>query len=247
VRVALGIVAGLVLLALAVVLLAPASLVDPLLVARTGGRVRLVDAGGLWWRGHGTLATANGDARMPIAWHVALLPLATRTLDLELVPAEATMPRGELRVAHDAVDARDLHVALPAALLRAFAPALEPLALGGDIDVSTASFTWRPRQITGKLAGVWRESRLAIVGIPVTLGRVVTTVSGTGDAAQGAFDNSGGELAVHGTWRAIGDRLEAATTLTPTSATSPALRALLPMLGQVDAQGRVRLTWQDRR
>jgi hypothetical protein len=247
VRVGLGIVAGGVLLALAVAVLAPASLVDPLLAARTGGRVRLVDAGGFWWRGHGTLAAANGEARMPIAWRIAWLPLVARTLDVEFVPDEPTMPRGHVRVSRDTLDARNLHLTVPAALLPAFAPALEAVAPAGDIDVSTASFAWRSQQATGKVDGTWRNARLAILGIPVALGRIVTTASGTGDGAQGAFDNSAGEIAIHGTWRAAGKRLETATTLTPTSSTSPALHALLPMLGHVDPQGGVHLTWQGQR
>jgi hypothetical protein len=247
VRVAAGIVAGVVLLALAAVVLAPASLVDPLLAARTGGRVRLADAGGLWWRGHGVLAAADGDARMPIAWRVALLPLVARTLDLELVQNEPAMPRGHVRIARDAIDARDLRVTVPAALLPAFAPAMEAVAPAGEIDVSTTSFAWRPPQASGKIDGVWRDARLAILGIPVALGPVVATASGTGDAAQGVFDSSGGDIAVHGTWRASGDRVETATTLIPTSSTPAALRAMLPMLGQVDAQGAVHVGWQGRR
>lgn len=246
-RVAIRILAGLVLLACAVLVLAPASVVDPVLAARTGGRVRLVGAGGLWWRGHGTLATANGDARMPIAWRVALLPLAMRTLDVTFVPRDPAMPRGHLRVAPDAVDVRDLQLRVPAALLPALAPVLESVVPSGHLDVSTAAFAWRPRRADGKVDAVWRDAGLAILGIPVALGRVASTISGTSGGAQGAFDNSGGEVAIHGTWRVIGDRLETASTLAPNASTPPALRALLPMLGQPDAQGAVHVAWQGKR
>lgn len=59
----------------AVAVLAPASLVEAPLAARTQNRVRLSESTGFWWKGRGTLALGDGSARLPIAWRMELPPL----------------------------------------------------------------------------------------------------------------------------------------------------------------------------
>lgn len=246
-RVVLGIVAGVVLLACAIVALAPAAVLDPLVASRSEGRVRLADASGLWWRGDGVVTSTDKQARMPIAWHVHLLPLLRARLVIELVPARAGMPSGTLAVARGDVEAHALQLTLPASLLPAFVPALSAVAPDGDVDVTSTSFTWRAAHADGRLDVVWHDARLALIGFPISLGSVRGAANGTPEGVQGMFENRGGELGARGTWAMRGDAVEGVTTLTPTSATPAALRAVLPMLGKREEDGSVRVEWRSRR
>jgi hypothetical protein len=246
VRVVLGIVAGVVLLACAVVALAPAALLDPLVASRTDGRVRLADASGLWWRGDGIVTATGTPASVPVAWRVRLLPLLRSLFVIELVPARAGMPTGTLALARGNVELHALRFTLPASLLPALAPALSTVAPEGDVDLRSESFTWRGARADGRLDVVWRDAHLALVGFPISLGTVRGAASGTPEGVRGTFDNQGGDLAARGSWTMRGNTIEGVTTLTPTAAASPALRAVLPMLGKSDADGSVRIEWRNR-
>jgi hypothetical protein len=247
VRVVLGIVAGVVLLACAIVALAPAGLLDPLVASRTEGRVRLADANGFWWRGDGVVTATGTQASVPVAWRIRLLQLLRGRLTIEFVPAHTGMPTGTLAVARGEVEAHALQFTLPAALLPAFVPALSTVTPDGDLDVTSASFTWRAAHADGRVDVVWRDAELALVGFPISLGTIRGAASGTPEGLQGTFENRGGELGARGTWAMRGDAIDGVTTLTPTIATSPALRAVLPMLGTRDAGGNVRIEWRSRR
>ena len=88
---------------------APAAWLDAPLAARTQGRLRLADASGFWWRGRAVVTTNDGGARMPIAWRVALMPLASGHLVIELRPHdEASGPTGTIDVRRGRFDVRDL-------------------------------------------------------------------------------------------------------------------------------------------
>ena len=50
--------------------IAPASLIDATLAARTQQRIRLTDTTGFWWRGSGVIASADGTQRLPIDWQL---------------------------------------------------------------------------------------------------------------------------------------------------------------------------------
>jgi type II secretion system (T2SS) protein N len=244
---ALGLAAGLLLLAVAVVALAPASLVDPVVAKRTGGRVRLADAGGFWWRGHGVVTSNEAHGQMPIAWRVRFLPLARGRIAIDFIASQPPMPSGTLEVATGVVEARDLQLTIPAALLAAFVPTLTVLAPDGDVELRTPSFSWHAPAADGRIDAAWQDARLSIAGIPVALGRITGSASGAGERIAGAFDNTGGDLRVSGRWRIDRDSVDATTTLVPDTRTPPALRAVLPMLGSPASDGSVRIEWRGRR
>jgi type II secretion system (T2SS) protein N len=243
----LRIVAALLLLTVAAVALAPASLVDALAAAGTAGRVRVADTSGFWWRGHGVVTSQHARAGVPIAWRVRFLPLARGRLVVDLAAVQPDMPSGTLALSSDDVEAHDLRLTVPALLLPAFVPSLSALAPAGDIDIRTTSFTWNASVANGQLDATWRDARLAIAGFPVLLGRIAGSASGSGDRLGGAFDNTGGDLGIRGTWQVLPDATQATTTLTPTHRTPAALRALLPMLGRTNGNGSVEIDWRGRR
>ena len=68
-RVALAILAGAVLLAIALAIGAPASLLDARVAAASDGRLRIADAEGTLWNGSGQLLLVPGGTRRALAWH----------------------------------------------------------------------------------------------------------------------------------------------------------------------------------
>ena len=67
----------------AVAVLAPASLVETPLAARTQNRLRLSESAGFWWKGRGTLALADGSARLPVV---------SATMSVRRVTSTSTLP-----------------------------------------------------------------------------------------------------------------------------------------------------------
>ena len=59
----------------AVMITAPASLVDGRLDALSGGRLRLANASGTLWNGAGDVRMLPGSTGMPVSWHVDAWPL----------------------------------------------------------------------------------------------------------------------------------------------------------------------------
>lgn len=246
-RALLRVVLGLVVLAAAFTLVAPASLLDGPVAASTGDHLRLVDTSGVWWRGRGAVATRDGAVRVPVAWHVSFAPLLTGALVVTLVGHDAAMPTGSVSVRHEALDVRDLHVAASAALVSALVPALTSVALDGELDLRTPAFTWRNNGGSGTIDATWEHARI-VVGAPIDLGRVVADAKPVADGLSGNVRNAGGDLAIDGNVGLHGNVVSASFKLTPTARASQAVRAMLPLLGAADSSGAVTLAWRsDRR
>lgn len=239
------VVLGLVVLGAALVLLAPATLLDGPLATQTGDRLRLTDATGLWWRGRGAIATRDGAARISVAWRVAFAPLLAGEVVVVLNADElAAMPTGTVALRNGAIDVRDLHVTAPVALVAAWVPASMPTALHGDLDLRAPSFAWRGRSGSGTLDATWQHAAIVAGASPIDLGRVVATVKPVSDGIGGTVRNEGGDLAIDGTVSAQAGLTSVSLKLAPTARASQALRAMLPLLGAVDNAGTVTLTWR---
>ena len=239
---------GIAVLAAACVMLAPASLLDAPLASRTGDRLRLADAHGFWWRGRGIVATRDGAARVPVAWRISLAPLVTGSLVVTLQTGnEPAMPTGTVVVRDGALDIHDLHLVAPAALVPALVPALSAVALRGDVDVRAPSFAWRGDSGSGTLDATWQAASILVGAQPIVLGRVVVNARPVADGVEGTVRNAGGDLAVDGNLALRHGIANLTLKLAPTTRASPALRAMLPLIGPPDAAGAVTLTWQSAR
>lgn len=248
-RLLLRVVLAIVVLAAALVLLAPAALLDARVATRTGDRLHLADATGFWWHGAAVLTTPDGTARVPLAWRVAFAPLLTGTLVVELrARDDSAMPTGTLTLADGTLDMRNVHLRVPAALVPALVPALKPVALRGDIDVHAPSFTWRRGSASGTLDATWQQAGIVAGALPVDLGRVTAGMAPAHEGVDGTLRNAGGDVAIDGTLTARRGVIDVSITLTPTGRASQALRTMLPLLGRSDAAGRVQVAWRsDRR
>jgi hypothetical protein len=250
---AAGIAVGVALLAGALLALAPATLLDTMLAARTDHRVRLADAEGFWWRGRGMIARADGGAHLPIAWRVAWVPLLHRALVIDLQPGTGDdTPSGEITVQHGALEVRNLHVRAPAAVALAFAPASQALAWGGDIVLDAPAFAWHDRSGAGRFDALWRQARVVAGTLALDLGNVTVSPASAGaDAAArasaAAVHNSGGDVAVDGTLTSRDGGVDVALTLKPTPASPQAIRQVLPLLGAPDGAGGVQIRWRSDR
>ena len=246
-RTLLRVVLGAVALVAACLLLAPASLLDAPLVARTSGRLRLADAHGVWWRGHGVLAAQDGSARVPIGWRVALVPMLTGSLVVTLHGDDEAMPTGTFAVRDGALDVRDLHVVAPATMLSAVVPALSAVTLRGEIDARAPSFAWRRDSSVGTIDATWQSATIVAGALPIDLGRVVVNARPANGGVAGTVRNAGGALAIDGTIDLHDGIAGASFKLAPTPGASSAVRALLALTARPDDAGAVTLTWRSDR
>ena len=254
---------GLALAIAALFALAPATIADAVLAAQTGGAWRLADAQGPWWRGRAVLCSGDGRARLPLAWRVALLPLARGVLSIDFDTGDAAyaasaMP-SRIGLQRETLSLRDLRLQLPAAFAVELAPRLAALARAGMLDVGGAlelrarSFELSPTGGHGNLDARWDGARLVVAGSTVDLGQVTLALAAQQGRLRGTLRNAGGDLALEGSIEgtiggAVADSnagdpgsVETAITLTPLPSTPEALRRSLPMLGAPDASGAVHL------
>jgi hypothetical protein len=244
VRIVLRVVLAAVVLAAACLLLAPASLLDAPLAARTGERLRLADARGLWWHGHGVLAARDSPLRVPVAWRVALAPLLTGSLVVTFGGNDTAAPTGTLAIRDGSLDAHDLHIAVPATLVATLVPALSGIALRGEIDARAPAFAWRRGAVQGTIDATWQPATFVAGALPIDLGRVAVNARPAGEGIAGTVRNSGGALAIDGTVNVAGHVATASLKLTPNASASAAVRALLALAARPDDAGTVTLTWQ---
>jgi hypothetical protein len=242
----LRVLLGVLVLAAAVIMLAPATLLDAPLAARTGERLRLTDARGLWWSGRGVVARANGAARIPIAWRVDLPALARGELVVRVSDADTAAALGTLKVSRGSIDVRDLHLDVPAALAGAFDSRLDAIALGGNVRLAAPGYAVRGASRTGEIDATWQRARVVADKANVDLGTVTFDSAPVDGGTAGSIRNVGGDVAVAGTLSDRAGSLEAAVTLTPTPAAPQSVRRILPLLGAPDGADGVRIAWRSR-
>ena len=244
--IALG--AGVLFLALALTMRAPATLADARLNALSGGRLRMVDARGTVWNGSGTLWLPPGFATARIDWHVDAWPLLWGELRGSFRGEAVPEPRASFALASNGFALRDVVLAVPAgALLRTIA---EPLAAsGGTLGLRTDALIWRGNTVDGRVAIRWDgaslpgpkpEARLA-------LGDVRLDAIGQGNALGGTLANAGGDVDISGSARLAGEGARIEMLIRPRAGIDTergrAIAAALAIVAQSDGAGGYRLVW----
>jgi general secretion pathway protein N len=247
-RVLLVVFAAVVLLALAVVALAPASLVVTAVENATSSRIALAEVDGTVWNGSGTLVDGEGR-RLPLAWKTDGVAAARGKLHLRVMPrANEAGPRADITLDDGKMHARDVALVVPATwLAESFARAL-PIAVTGDVAVTIASLDWASQGSAGDARFEWRDARLSAAGAaPLDLGKVTATLAARDNQLAGPIANEGGDLAVAGNVAAFANGAgEADVLLTPRRSDETTTR-MLAAIGTPEGGGyRVRAQWHAR-
>jgi general secretion pathway protein N len=248
-RRALAITAGAVLLAITLLIIAPAALLDARINALSDGRVRLANSAGTLWHGSGELVMLPAGTRQPLFWRLDAWPLlrgeirATIALDADGA-RNATVAYGR-----DRLDVRDLDVSLPAQSVLLAAAPKTPLGFGGSLALHVERLVQLPDVLDAQLSGEWRDGsvRGSSADSPISVGDVRIALNGRGAEINGPLRNSGGDVEIDGQV-AVGAagtvRLDA--TVRPRSSDrerADRIAVALAALGAPDGRGGYRLTW----
>jgi hypothetical protein len=242
---------ALVLIAVAITALAPASLVAPYVERATHGRLAATGVEGTLWRGHGVLGA--GDARMPIAWTLDAAPLVTGEMHLRITPIDGVgeSPRADITAAQRRITARDVRVSVPARLLQGALTPRTPWrgvwTADGQVAATTPSLEWTPASYDGSLQVDWRHARLTVVDVlSVDLGDATAALTARGERLEGPVTNVGGDLEVRGDV-AVDTRGAASISLllTPRRPDDAELARALAAIGTPEGTG-WRIGWQTR-
>jgi general secretion pathway protein N len=237
-------------LALALAILAPATLVDDRVSALTGGRLRIADASGTVWSGTGDVSAPAANLRIPIAWRIERLPLLWAELH-GTVSAQGNPPFSFV-IGRERYDVRNVILSLPAAmLLRAVgAPAIIADA-GGRIDIHVARLSQAHEALEGQIEARWLDASLPgpRPDIRIALGDVRIESAGRGGRLAGTIANTGGNVDIAGS---IGiDAAQGASIdalIRPRdqldAERSNAIAAALSMIGRGDGTGAYRVVWK---
>jgi general secretion pathway protein N len=199
-------VAGAALFLLALVVTAPASLVDGRLNALSAGRLRMANASGTLWNGAGEVRVPPGNAGVPVSWHIDALPLLWGELRGTLAGSDDTAPAASFSLSAREVSLRNVGLALPAgALLRAAGAPVALATAGGNVGLRISELNRRGDRIEGQVALRWDQATLQAASIGarpsprIALGDVRFDGTGQGNAIAGMLANADGDVDISGT------------------------------------------------
>ena len=246
----LGVVAGAILLAAALIIEAPASLLDRRVADLTDGRVRITAATGTVWRGAGELALLPDDVRVPIAWRLEPMPLLRGGLAGSLTTGDANR-RATFAVEQENFIVHDFAIALPAASVLRTAGIPDALTnAAGTLTLDAADLARRGDRLEARANLLWTDAVLAapVTGARIALGDVRVAAAGSGSEIPATLSNSGGEVDIAGSllFSARGTaRIDA--RIKPRQGLAPdrneAIAAALSNIGRADGAGGYRVVW----
>ncbi len=242
--------AGAVLLAAALAIEAPATLLDRRVAELTDGRVRIGAATGSLWRGSGEVTLLPDGVRIPVAWRLEATSLLRGGLAGSLVAADANRP-ATFAVGQEDFSVRDFAITLPAAavLRTAGVPGVLTDA-GGTLAVGVTSLARRGDQLEARADIHWKDAALprSMTGTRIALGEVRINVGGSGAEIPATLSNTGGEVDIAGTLvfstrgtPRIDARIKPRSGLP--AGRAEAIAAVLSGVGRRDGAGAYRIAW----
>ena len=245
-RFSMAILWVLIIAAVALVALAPASWLDRRIASATAGKIRINDAQGTVWRGNGAFVDAQGTWRVPIGWRVEPLAVAKGALDVELEPSEPDAPRGRVLLQNESADLRNVRLTVQARVLPSLSPVTLPIEPGGELVLDAPAFRYRMNQMEGSFDVRWERARVATAGSALDLGTVTAHVAPKGSALVGTIGNVGGDARVDGDVALASSGASVRVNISPGPGVPPDIARLLSALGTPDANGVVHLQWSQR-
>lgn len=242
--------AGALLLAAALAIEAPATLLDSRVADLTAGRIRLVAATGTVWRGSGELALQPDGVRIPVAWRLEPIALLRGGLAGSLTTAEANRP-ATFHVEREDFDVHDLAIALPAGSVLRSAGLPDALAnTGGTLTLDVANLARRGDRLEAQADLKWLDASLPapLAGARIALGDIRVLAAGSGSEVPATLANSGGDVDIAGTMVFSGhDAPQIDARIKPRAGLSAdrnqAIGAVLSGIGRADGAGGYRVVW----
>ncbi len=247
-RPALAIAAGAVLLSGALVITAPATLLDSRLAALSDGHLRLADAAGTIWNGSGEVVLLPTAVHVPLRWRLDAWPLLRGEVRGAVGTHTELAPDATLVYGRDRFELYKLDLALPVESILPFATRTN-IALGGTLTVHLNHLAWVAGALDGQLTLLWRDASLPGLRADtrIGLGDVRADLNASGAELSGPLRNTGGDIEINGqlAFTAAGaTSLDA--TLRPRGADrerAELVTAALSTLGAADVEGGYRVHW----
>ena len=248
-------VAGAALLMVALLIMAPATLIDGRLDVLSAGRLRLANASGTVWNGAGDLRVLPGDMGIPLYWHIDAWPLLRGELRGTLSRDDDAAAPATFSLSAREATLRNVVMALPAgALLRAAGAPAALATAGGNVGVRIGDLTRRDDRVDGQVALSWDQATLqsTLIGprqsSRIALGNVRFDGTGQGNAVAGTLSNAGGEVEIAGTASvAMNGTARADVLIRPRASVdverTRAISSALATIGRPDSSGAFRITW----
>lgn len=246
----LVIVAGATLLAAALIIEAPATLLDPRVADLTDGRVRIAAATGTIWRGAGELTLLPDGVRIPIVWRLEPMPLLRGGLAGSLTAGDANRP-ATFTVEQQDFIVHDFAIALPATSALRIAGVPDALTnAGGTLTLDAADLARRGDRLEARANLNWTNAALAapLTGTRIALGDVRLAAAGSGSEIPATLSNSGGEVDIAGSLvfstrgtPQIDARIKPRPGLPADR--NGAIGAALSSIGRADGAGGYRIVW----
>ena len=249
-RRALAITAGAVLLAITLLIIAPAALLDARINALSDGRVRLANAAGTLWRGSGELVVLPAGTRQPLFWRLDAWPLLRGEIRATIAVDADGARSATVAYGRDRLDVRDLDVSLPAQSVLLAAAPKTPLGFGGSLALHVERLVQLPDVLDAQLSAEWRDGTIrgSSADAPISVGDVRIALNGRGAEINGPLRNTGGDVEIDGQV-AVGAagtvRLDA--TVRPRNSErerADRIAVALAALGTPDGRGGYRVTWR---
>ncbi len=196
--------AGLGFYAIALIVTAPATLVDAILHSASDGRLRLAEAQGALWSGSGQIEIRDAGGRSgvakSIAWHVLPASLLGGHLVCE-VELDQAAKRFPVTISLSRVELADADINLPAAVLGLAVPKLAPLELTGEVLIHVANVAVARSGMRGNAMLQWRAAGSALTPV-APLGDYEVRLDGEGMTVHAFLRTIEGPLRLDGkgTW-----------------------------------------------
>lgn len=190
--------------AAALIVLAPATLIDARLAGASGGRLRLASAEGTVWSGTGWIEIRDAEGRAGVArrlaWHVLPWSLLRGRLVAEIDLDQAAKPF-PVTLSLSGLEIADAGINLPAAALGLGMPKLAPFRLTGEVRVDIRQLSLERGRVDGDATLQWRAAGSALTPIS-PLGDYEVRFKAAGPAVHAVLSTLEGPLQLDGkgTW-----------------------------------------------
>ncbi|MEP6996546.1 MAG: type II secretion system protein N [Betaproteobacteria bacterium] len=238
------------MLAAALAIEAPATLLDQRIAALSQDRVRVAAAAGSLWRGSGELTLLPDGTRIPIAWRLEPLPLLRGRLVGSLTVDDANHP-ASFTVGQEDFSAHDFALTLPAAAVLRTAGVPDGLAVaGGTLALEVADLARRGDRLEGRVDLRWKDAALPDPrsGTRIALGEIHIAAAGSGAQIPATLTNSGGDVTISGSLVfSTRDMPRIDAKIAPRAGLpaerTEAIAAILAGIGRADGTGGYRIVW----